>query len=48
MLTVVARLDNLTDRAYAGAAIVNQGNARDFESAAARKVLLGLRWRVPF
>ena len=48
MLTVLARLDNVTDRAYAGAVIVNEGNGRYFETSAARNVLLGLRWRVPY
>ena len=47
-LTVLARLDNLTDRAYAGSVIVNEGNSRYFETAAARSVLLALRWRLPF
>jgi iron complex outermembrane recepter protein len=47
-LSVLARLDNLTDRAYAGAVIVNEGNGRYFETAAGRNALLALRWQAPF
>ena len=47
-LSVLARLDNLSDRAYAGAVIVNEANGRYFETAAARNVLLALRWQAPF
>jgi len=47
-LSVLARLDNLTDRAYAGAVIVNEANGRYFETAAARNALLALRWQAPF
>lgn len=36
------RIDNLTNRSYAGSVIVNDGNGRFFEPGAGRKVLLGL------
>jgi iron complex outermembrane receptor protein len=45
---VLARLDILTDRAYAGAVIVNETNGRYFETAAKRTALLALRWQAPF
>ena len=47
-LSVLARLDNLTDKAYAGAVIVNENNGRYFETAAKRNALLALRWQAPF
>ncbi len=47
-LSLLARLDNLTDRAYAGAVIVNEGNGRFFETAAGRNWLLAARWSAPF
>ena len=47
-LSVLARLDNLTDRAYAGSVIVNEGNGRYFETAAGRNALLALRWLAAF
>jgi iron complex outermembrane recepter protein len=47
-LLVLARLDNLTDRTYAGAVIVNETNGRYFETAAGRNALLALRWQAPF
>ena len=47
-LSVLARLDNLTDQAYAGAVIVNEVNGRYFETAAKRNGLLALRWQAPF
>lgn len=37
------QLDNLTDRNYVGAVIVNQGNGRSFEPAAPRTLTLGIR-----
>lgn len=37
------RVDNLTDRAYAGSVIVNDANGRFFEPGAPRSVLLGLK-----
>ena len=36
-----ARVDNATDRRYAGSVIVNEGNGRYFEPAAGRTVLVG-------
>ena len=47
-LSVLARLDNLTNQAYAGAVIVNDTNGRYFETAAKRNALLALRWQAPF
>jgi iron complex outermembrane receptor protein len=43
-LDVLARLDNALDRRYAGSVIVNDGNARYFETGAPRTALLSLRW----
>lgn len=37
-----ARLDNLTDKAYAGSVIVNEGNGRFFEPAPGRSWLVGI------
>ena len=37
-----ARIDNLTDRRYAGSVIVNQGNGRFFEPAQGRAYLFGV------
>ena len=36
------RIDNLTDRRYAGSVIVNEANARFFEPAPGRNWLLGV------
>ena len=47
-LSMLARLDNLTDRVYAGAVIVNDSNGRYFETAAGRTALLSVRWQAPF
>jgi iron complex outermembrane receptor protein len=47
-LSMLARLDNLADKAYAGAVIVNESNGRYFETAAGRNALLALRWQAPF
>jgi iron complex outermembrane receptor protein len=47
-LELLARLDNVADRVYAGSVIVNEGNGRYFETAAGRAVLLSARWHVPF
>lgn len=38
-----ARIDNLADKRYAGTVIVNEGNARFFETAPPRAWLLGVR-----
>lgn len=40
---LLARIDNLADRRYAGSVIVNDGNGRFFEPGAPRSFLLGLR-----
>jgi iron complex outermembrane receptor protein len=42
-LELLARLENLTDRRYAGSVIVNEANGRFFESAPGRHAMLGLR-----
>jgi len=47
-LSLLARIDNLSDVTYAGSVIVNEGNGRFFETAAARNWLLAARWRMPF
>ncbi len=36
------RVDNVTDKAYAGSVIVNEGNGRFFEPAAGRTWLVGV------
>ncbi|WP_096670706.1 TonB-dependent receptor family protein [Polaromonas sp. AET17H-212] len=41
-LSAAARLDNLTDRKYAGSVIVNEGNGRYFEPAAGRNHVLSV------
>ena len=45
-LEVLARIDNVTDRAYAGSVIVNEGNCALLRAGAPRGVLVGLRWRL--
>ena len=47
-LSLLARLDNLSNLAYAGSVIVNEGSGRYFETAAGRNWLLAMRWRMPF
>jgi iron complex outermembrane receptor protein len=47
-LSLLARVDNLFDRIYAGAVIVNEANGRYFETAAGRTGLMALRWQAPF
>jgi iron complex outermembrane receptor protein len=37
-----ARIDNLTNRVYAGSVIVNEGNGRYFEAAAGRSAFVGI------
>ena len=44
-LGLIGRVDNLTDRSYAGSVIVNEGNGRYFEPAPGRNWYLGARWR---
>lgn len=41
-LAATARIDNLTDRKYAGSVIVNEGNGRYFEPAAGRNHVLSV------
>ncbi len=41
-VAATARVDNLTDRKYAGSVIVNEGNGRYFEPAAGRNHVLSL------
>ena len=43
-LNAFLRIDNLSDRRYAGSLIVNDGNGRYFEPGAGRSVLLGAQW----
>jgi iron complex outermembrane receptor protein len=42
---VLARIDNLFDRAYVGSVIVNDGNQRFYEPGAPRSGLVSLRWQ---
>ena len=42
-LELLARLDNATDRVYAGSLIVNDANGRYFEVGAPRSALLSMR-----
>ena len=42
-LELLARLDNATDRVYAGSLIVNDANGRYFEAGAPRSALLSMR-----
>jgi iron complex outermembrane receptor protein len=42
-LELLARLENLTNRRYAGSVIVNEANGRFFESAPGRHAMLGVR-----
>jgi iron complex outermembrane receptor protein len=42
-LELLARVDNLLDRRYAGSVIVNDSNGRFFETGAPRSALLGVR-----
>lgn len=43
-LQVLARVDNLLDRAHVGSVIVGDANARFFEPGAPRAAMLSLRW----
>jgi iron complex outermembrane receptor protein len=43
-IELLARVDNLFDRAYVGSVIVNDGNQRYYEPGAPRSALLSLRW----
>ena len=42
-VAVFGRLDNLFDRNYSGSVIVNESNGRYFESAAGRRLFIGVR-----
>ncbi|MDB5744763.1 MAG: TonB-dependent receptor [Polaromonas sp.] len=42
-LVLYGRIDNLFDKAYAGSVIVNDSNARYFESAPGRRLFVGVR-----
>ena len=43
-IEVLARVDNVGDKRYAGSVIVNDGNGRFFETAAGRSALLSVRY----
>jgi len=43
-LQMLARVDNIFNRAYVGSVIVNEANRRYFEPGAPRNYLLSLRW----
>lgn len=47
-LELLARIDNVSNRSHVGSVIVNDGNARFFESAAPRNALLSLRYSAGF
>ena len=47
-LELLARVDNLADRRVVASVIVNEGNARFFEPAPGRSLLLSARWSRPF
>jgi len=47
-LYLLGRLDNLSDRVYAGSVIVNDSNGRYFETAAGRTWLVSAHWRMAF
>jgi iron complex outermembrane receptor protein len=42
------RLDNLTDRNYAGSVIVNEGNRRFYEPSPRRSITVGIQASVQF
>jgi len=37
-------VDNISDKSYVGAVVVNQGSGRAFEPAVGRQVSVGLKW----
>jgi iron complex outermembrane receptor protein len=47
-LELLARIDNLANRSVATSVIVNEGNARFFEPAPGRSLLLSARWSQRF
>ena len=46
-IELVARIDNVANRRYAGSVIVNESSGRFFEPAAPRSLWLGLRLSAP-
>ena len=44
-LELLARLDNVFDKAHVGSVIVNDGNSRFFEPGTPRSGLLSARWQ---
>lgn len=46
MLSVIARLDNVTDEKYVGSVVVDQSQSRFYEPGAPRNWLLGLKYTV--
>jgi len=44
-IELLARVDNLFDRTYAGSVIVNDGNLRYFETGTPRSALISARWQ---
>ena len=47
-LDVWARIDNITDKDYVGAVVVNQGSGRSFEPSVGRQASVGISWRRRF
>jgi iron complex outermembrane receptor protein len=47
-LELLARVENLANRSVAASVIVNEGNARFFEPAPGRSLLLSARWSQRF
>ena len=47
-LDVWVRVDNITDKDYVGAVVVNQGSGRSFEPAVGRQASVGISWRRRF
>lgn len=47
-LDVWARVDNIADKDYVGAVVVNQGSGRAFEPAVGRQASVGISWRRRF
>jgi len=47
-LDVWARVDNITDKDYVSAVVVNQGSGRSFEPGVGRQASVGISWRRRF
>ncbi len=47
-LDVWARVDNITDKEYVSAVVVNQGSGRSFEPGIGRQASVGISWRRRF